>query len=171
LNLSRGAFEKAIYHCEKLLLLSPEDFSSLYLAGLVYLYASNDEKAEFYLKKSLSLSKSPAIYLSYIYWKTNRKEQARKLLEERQKFIKDALDQGNESSVVRYDLAMIHAILGNKKEAYRWLQKAIDTGWCDYRLDQINPVFETLHNEKQFKQMMSDVKARVDQMRRRVTKS
>ena len=171
LYLSHGNFEKAIYHSEKLLLMSPEDFSSLNLAGLVYLYTGNDEKAEFYLNKALILSRSPAIYLSYIYWKTNRKVQARKLLDERQKFIHEALDQESESYFVRYDLAMIHAIFGNKEEAYRWLQKAIDAGWCDYRLGQINPVFEIFHNEKRFKQMMADVKARVDQMRRRVAKS
>jgi len=171
LYLSRGNFEKAIYHSEKLLLLSPEDFSSLNLAGLVHLYTGNDEEAEFYLNKALRLSRSPAIYLSYIYWKTNRKEQARELIEERQKFIQEALDQGNESYLVRHEVAMIHAILGNKEQAYRWLQKAINAGWCSYRLDEINPVFETFHNEKLFTQMMAKIKARVDQMRRRVAKS
>jgi serine/threonine protein kinase/Tfp pilus assembly protein PilF len=171
LYLSHGDYEKAIYYSEKLLLLLPKDFSSLNLAGLVYLYAGDDEKAEFYLNNALGLSRIPATHLSYIYWKTNRKEQARKLLKERQKSIQKRLDEGDENCFARHKLALIHAILGNKKEAYRWLQKAIDSGWCDYRLDQINPVFETLHNEKQFKQMMAEVKARVDQMRRKVAKS
>ena len=32
-----------------------------------------------------------------------------------------------------FDRAIIDAIQGNKPDAYKWPQKAIDAGWRDYR--------------------------------------
>jgi hypothetical protein len=78
------------------------------------------------------------------------------------------LEQGDESYDVPYDMAEIKAVLGNKAEAYEWLQKAIDAGWRMYYIAEVDAFFEGLRGDERFKRMMADVKARVDEMRKRI---
>lgn len=78
-----------------------------------------------------------------------------------------ALEQGNETSDVLYGLAEDNVMQGNKAGAYKWLQKAIDAGWRNYRWAEIDPLLENMRNEDRFKQMIADVKAKVDEMRKR----
>jgi hypothetical protein len=83
-------------------------------------------------------------------------------------FDQKQLAQGSEDSGVMYDLATISAIQGNKTEAYDWLQKAIDAGWRSYGFAEVAPYLENLRGDDRFKKMMADVKAVVDEMRKRV---
>jgi hypothetical protein len=78
------------------------------------------------------------------------------------------LDEGDESSMPHLDLAGVYAIQGDKAEAYRSLQSAIDAGWRTYRLAMRDPLFEHLHGDPQFQQMMAAVKAKVNEARQRV---
>jgi pyruvate/2-oxoacid:ferredoxin oxidoreductase beta subunit len=78
------------------------------------------------------------------------------------------LEQGNEFWAAPYYIAAVHAIQGNKEEAYKWLKKAIDSGWRNFRLGSRNPLLENLREDEQFKQMMAQVKEMVDKMRRKI---
>jgi hypothetical protein len=66
---------------------------------------------------------------------------------------------------MRYDIACINAIRGDKAEALRWLQTAIDFGWREYHSALRNPMLESIHGDEQFKQMMVQVQARIEEMR------
>ena len=63
-----------------------------------------------------------------------------------------------------------HAIKGNKVEAYKWLQKGIDAGFIEYRSLLINPLWENLRGEQQFQQIIAQLKAKVEEMRKRAEK-
>jgi hypothetical protein len=65
-------------------------------------------------------------------------------------------------------LATVHAVRGEKEEAYRWLEEAIEAGWRNYAPLLRDPIWADFHNEERFQQMMADVKAKVDVMRQRV---
>ena len=78
------------------------------------------------------------------------------------------LDQGYEWYVVPFDIAAVHSIQGNKAEALKWLEKAITAGWRDYGTGFLSPQLENLQNDGQFKKMMAQLKARVDEMRKHV---
>jgi hypothetical protein len=106
--------------------------------------------------------------MGYIYWKTGRKDEARKMFARGLTNDEEELARGSESCGLPLDLAEINAIQGNKPEAYKWLQKAIDAGWREYRWAATDPLLENLRNDDKFKQMMADVKAKVDEMRKRV---
>jgi hypothetical protein len=103
-----------------------------------------------------------------VYSKTGRQDEARKMFARSVEFDQKQLAQGGEDSGVMYDLAQINAILGNKTEAYDWLGKAIDAGWRSYGFAELDPTLENLRGDDRFKQMMADVKAKVDEMRKRV---
>ena len=78
------------------------------------------------------------------------------------------LKQGDESFYTPYCIAAINAVHKYKKEVYLWLQKAVKFGWRAYRLAPIDPLLENLHGDVQFRQIMAQINAIVDEMRRRV---
>ena len=80
------------------------------------------------------------------------------------------IEQGDERLQIPYAIAAINAIQVNRKEAYQWLQKAIEIGWRNFRFYSKDPMFESLHGDEQFKKMMAEVKSMVDEMRKRVEK-
>ena len=108
--------------------------------------------------------------LGYIYWKMGQQDEARKLFDQSLDFDQEKLVQGNELWLIPFDMAAVHAIQDNKEEAYKWLQKAIDAGWRFYKIGLKDPRLENLQNDDRFQEMMAEVKAMVDEMRKRVEK-
>jgi DNA phosphorothioation-dependent restriction protein DptG len=106
--------------------------------------------------------------LGHILLKEGKQQEAHALLDLALSARIKAIEAGCEDLEVYYYTAAIYAIGNNKAEAYKWLQKAIDAGWRDYRTTGRDPWLENLRSDDQFKKMMAQVKAQVDQMRKRV---
>lgn len=53
-----------------------------------------------------------------------------------------------------YNLAALNALLGNKNEALKWLDKAIDRGLIDPEIINNDPDIDTLRTETNFKQLL-----------------
>jgi tetratricopeptide (TPR) repeat protein len=170
--LAQGKYQQAIERSQKWLIMVPNNPRVLSNAGFVELFSGNFERAQLYYQNSINIysSRGNLIGLGYIYWKKEQLDEARKLLNQALDLCQKQLEQGSERPLVPYDIAAINAIRGNKEEAYKWLKKAIDAGWREFRLGQRNPFLENLREDEQFKQMMSRVKAMVDEMRKRVEK-
>jgi tetratricopeptide (TPR) repeat protein len=161
--IAQGKDQQAIEHSQKFLSISPNSSSALAWAGHTAVLSGNYEQAKQYYQKA-----DMPIYLGYTYWKSGEKDEAGKLFQKSLNLSQAQLEQGSEFPSVSYDIATIHAIQGNKEEAYKWLQKAIDAGWRFFRRGLTDPLFENLHEEEQFKQMMAHVKEIVDEMRKRI---
>ena len=61
-------------------------------------------------------------------------------------------------------------MLGNKGEADRWLETAIDAGWSDYYIILMGPrdqMLASLRGEPRFERLMAEVKADIDGRRER----
>jgi len=177
LYLSQGNYNQAIEECRKILSISPDDVVGLNAIGDAELFLRNFAEAKQHYEKAIAkISSRWNVYtgrcnttgLGYIFWKMGQHDEARKMFSQSLKLDREELDQGSEWYILPYDLAAINAVQGNKTEAYKWLQKAIDAGWRTYRLGLIDPLLENLRNDEQFKQMMSQLKAKVDEMRKRV---
>jgi serine/threonine protein kinase len=175
--LGEGKYQKATEHYRKILSIFPDEVRGLEAAGDIELFSVNYALAKQYYEKAMGISStrlpgltgaSLTTRLAYIYWKTDRKEEAQKMFSQSLDVAQQLLEQGNESWEIPYDIATINAIQGNKSESFKWLKKAIDAGWREYCLELRNPLLENLHNDEKFKQMMDDVKAMVDEMRKRV---
>ena len=169
MHLERKEYQQAMDQAQKILALQADDRSGLFLAGAAELLSANYAQSEQYLSKSMAIdSTSGTTSLGYIYMKTGRKDEAGKMLARSLRHDEEELEKGNESDWIPYDLAEINSMHGNKVEAYRWLERAINAGWRDYRSAEIDPLLENICNEGRFKQMMTDVKAKVDEMRKHV---
>jgi hypothetical protein len=68
----------------------------------------------------------------------------------------------------RLSMAAIYAVQGDKEEALRWLQKAVDAGWRWYRFLSRYHLLENIRDDTRFKRIIDDTKAKVAEMLRRV---
>jgi tetratricopeptide (TPR) repeat protein len=106
--------------------------------------------------------------LGYIFWKTGQQDAARDLFKKSLEMNHQDIEESSEYYGSYYDLAAINAIQGNKDEAYQWVHKAIDDGWRDYQYVANDPLFENLHHDERFKQMLAKMKSEVKVMRERL---
>jgi serine/threonine protein kinase/Flp pilus assembly protein TadD len=166
----QGKYQLCIEQAKKLLASDPNSIRNLTTLGYAELMLGDYSRAEEYFEKTIAIDSvlGYTTGLGYVYWKTGRQDEAQKLFGRSLKLDEKKLEQGNERHGIPYDLAEIYAIQGNKAEAYKWLEKAIDAGWRDYREAMKDPLLENLRGEDKFKQMMADVKADVDRMRTRI---
>jgi len=171
LYLRQGNDQQAANEIRKISTTGSDDVEALTYVAQVLLYLGKYAEARPLIEKAASLStgdRRPTTPLGFIYWKANQKENAREMFHESLKAQTEALQRGNEGFFAPYAITAVNAIQGNKEEAYKWFRKTIDAGWRDYRLGQRDPLLENLRDDEQFKQMMAEVKAKVDEMRMRV---
>lgn len=175
--LAQGKDEQAITHSREIVSSNPDDVNALAFAGEAELILGNYSQAKQYYENAMEVSAAPfpgiagmslTIRLAYISWKTDQPEKSGKMLSQCLDLAQKWLEQGDESWYIPYEMAVINAVLGNKPEAFKWLKKAIEAGWREYHSAFRDPLLENLYNEEQFKQMMAEVKAMVDEMRKRV---
>jgi TolB-like protein/Flp pilus assembly protein TadD len=149
--LAQEKNDQATAQIQEFLSIAPDDLRALSCAGFVELISGNYAEAKQHYEKELEiLSRETwaaagileSTRLGYIYWKTDQQQKARKMFRGGLNYEEKFLAQGDEMWDPPYNIAAINAIQGNKKEAYLWLQKAIDAGWRDYRIASIDPVFE-----------------------------
>jgi tetratricopeptide (TPR) repeat protein len=164
--LACGEYQKAVEQTQKFLALSPNVPNAFIYSGRAELFSGNYEKAQEYYQKS----GSGLVELGYIYWKTGKKDEAKKLFQKRLALLQKQLEQGHEGIGIRSSMAAIYAIQGNKEEALKWLQKAVDAGWRNYRYILRDPTLENIRDDARFKQIIEKTRAKVDEMRRRVEK-
>ncbi|MFC2083719.1 protein kinase [Bacteroidota bacterium] len=172
--ISQDKYDRAIFHGQKAVSTEPDNAGAYKWAGDAQLYSGNYKQAKEYYEKSLSISTTVVgtirsislnTNLAFTYLKTEQEEQAQKMFSQILDNAKNRIIEGNESPLVPYAIAAINAVQGNNIEAYRWLQKAIDFGWRDYRICQRSPLFKSLHKEQQFIQIMDSLKSMVRKMR------
>jgi hypothetical protein len=103
-----------------------------------------------------------------VLWKSGREREARPFLSESTDAARKALDGGSESPYDRYYLAQAAAIQGQKEDAFRWLEDAIQAGWLNYRLSTRDPLLENLRGEARFEKLLADMEAKVNDQRTRL---
>jgi protein kinase/serine/threonine-protein kinase len=177
--LAQGKTLEAVEHSQKLLSMLPRNLFALTWAGEAALLAGDIPQARQYYQKVAELS--PELVngligicnltrLGYVYWISGDSAEAQKLFTKSLSFSQKQIEQGDELWGYRNDMAAIYAVQGNKEEAYKWLRKSIEAGCRNFRFAQIEPMFENLRDDKNFKQMMAEVKGLVDEMQERIEK-
>jgi len=166
LYLYLGEYNKAIEQSQTYLSKFPGNPSAWMIeyAALAELFSGHYEKAQEYYQK---IGEQP-IELGYIYWKAGRKDEAKKLFQGNLDRLHKRLEQGDESNDIGVSMAAIYAVQGNRNEALRWLQKAVDAGYRYYRYISRYPLLENIRDDERFKRIIDETKAKVAEMRRRV---
>jgi serine/threonine protein kinase/tetratricopeptide (TPR) repeat protein len=151
-------------------------------AGVAALLSGRYEAAARHLERACDMAPEPvgwstftystlyldyATLLAYARLKMGDRSRALPLLEKTERYYTEHIARGDTSFKARVGMAAVHALRGNREEAYRWLQQAIDAGFYPYAELEKHPCFESLRGEERFRRMMDGVRARVAEMRRR----
>ncbi|HXU09072.1 MAG TPA: tetratricopeptide repeat protein, partial [Blastocatellia bacterium] len=115
-----GKNDEAIAHCRRLLEVDPNFFPALRYLGLAYEQKGMHKEAIAEFAKGVKLSASPLMIslLGHAYAVSGNKAEARRILAE--------LDQQKQRYVSPYTVATIYAGLGDRDQAFKWLEKAFE---------------------------------------------
>ena len=106
--------------------------------------------------------------LGFIQQATGSKTAGRALLEEARAMDENDLSRAPGNPRALYSLAASWAALGNPEQANRNLEKAIAAGWIDYRSMELDPRFDSIRDSGAFQEILSQLKRKIETMRRRV---
>jgi tetratricopeptide (TPR) repeat protein/TolB-like protein len=172
-NLSRGRLKEARRQIEAIRTADPERIGPfpvlIYLELMEGRYEAAAELIEDLLNRdppvevintSNFLTRTA---LGFVYLKTGRTREGRRLLE----MVRDArLDRIGAGSgyVGHYDLTRIYAMLEEPDQAVHWLQVAIDRGWPFYytEMGRTDPMLENLRGNQDFERIMDELKGKLE---------
>ena len=94
-------------------------------------------------------------------WKLGKKEAAKKQFDICTEFLKKSIYMGRtmgSGGAAKYDLAAMNACLGNKDEAYKWLEEFNKTGWRwgSIHFIKLDPLFDDLRKDKKFQNIYNN---------------
>jgi DNA-binding winged helix-turn-helix (wHTH) protein/TolB-like protein/Tfp pilus assembly protein PilF len=143
-----GRYDEAIEHCNKLLDVDPNFFPAHRYLGLAYEQKGMYTEAISEFEKGVKLSGSPLMValLGHAYAASGNRGEARRVLAE--------LEQQKQKYVSPYTVAAIYAGLGEKDQAFKWLEKAYserDIWLMNLRVD---PVFKSLRSDRRFADLL-----------------
>jgi tetratricopeptide (TPR) repeat protein len=162
--------------CRELLSLQPDIPFNWWLNGYVALWAGDFAEAKANLEEAYQLRPPNALAwwrpystcLAITLRKIGRKDRAEELLAESTRVIQGAVRAGNQHPQLQTDLALIHAVRGEKDQALQHLEQAVRDGfaWFDWILK--DRLFESLAELPRFRRLVSEMEAKVADMRMRV---
>ena len=110
-----------------------------------------------------------AVHLAYAYIQIEQHAQAQNIIEGFEHFLKSSQTKKSNDPSYYYNMALISALQNNKAETYQYIQGAIDAGWVKVWQVDLEPILTLINEEQQFKQMLGGIKARLANMRARVS--
>jgi serine/threonine protein kinase/Flp pilus assembly protein TadD len=172
LHINQGNYHQAINDCEKILSITPDDSPALLYMSLAYINLGNYNKAEEVLNKMPANSffqNNANVLLAYLNKKKSNINDAKNLIQTAKKKLENKFSEGDEFNHDALNMFYIGIIEGNKTEAYKWLNKAVDLGFMDYIGLSKNPITEDIRNEKQFNEVIQSLKDKVKEQQNLLT--
>ena len=100
--------------------------------------------------------------------KAGEKDEAARRLSEYLNSLEEGIANKVDNVAVRYDIAAIHAVRGDKDQAIGWVQRAVDAGYVDARQLSMDPLFENLRDDARFKQVVTQLEAKAAEIRQEI---
>ena len=146
-------------------------------AGWIYILSGEVVKALNPLQRAYALSPAASgegyvrARLGYVLWEAGKIERAEQLFEEFEDFAFEQFQKGNEYGMLPYELAAVHAVQGNTKQALRLLERALEAGW-PYELTLVNdPMFAPIRKEERYQAVVHRMSKQNEMMRSQLRQS
>lgn len=156
--VSQGREKEALDLVPALLQKVRLDSRTYEIAGLIAHFASDKAQAKKYFHQSIegnvSYKNDPntvsPIGLGQILLEEGNRVEAEIYLSHALEINLGEIRKGSQDDAPPYNIAGIHAILGHREEALRWLKNAIDAKWIDYAQVEHGPWFSKYRNDPDF---------------------
>jgi tetratricopeptide (TPR) repeat protein len=145
-----GQNDRAIEQCSKILELDPSSFPARRYRGLAYEQKGMYREAIDEFQKGLKVSGSPLMLalLGHAYAASGQKSEAKRVLDE--------LDElQGQRYVSSYTVGAIYAGLGDRDQAFKWLEKAYDERDVWLMNLKVDPVFAKIRSDKRFQDLLT----------------
>jgi tetratricopeptide (TPR) repeat protein len=160
LNLALGyrlyysrQYPEAIDQCQKTLAMDASFVPAHVFLGRAYVQRGMYKEAVAELQKALELSQGDTnelAALGYAYAISHRESESRKIL--------DQLKERSQQTYVQPSLvAVIYVGLGDKNQAFDWLQKAFEDRSAGLLYLKVDPAFDSLRSDGRFADMLRRV--------------
>jgi TolB-like protein/class 3 adenylate cyclase/Tfp pilus assembly protein PilF len=169
-RLVRGDTLGARAALDKALELGPGEVGSINAMAIFEITMENWEEARSSIERMYAEAGNWGflpVYLAYAYERLGNPDRAEELYRAAER---DALKQVEvrEDILPAYILAMVHAGRGDKDAALHWLDEAYRRGWRLRWYLAWDPLFESLHDDPRFEQLLERMDADLTRMRERV---
>jgi DNA-binding winged helix-turn-helix (wHTH) protein/TolB-like protein/Tfp pilus assembly protein PilF len=146
-----GRYDEAIEHCKKLLDVDPTFFPARRYLGLVYEQKGMYKEAIAEFQQAAKLSGSPLMMslLAHAYAVSGNRAEAHRLLDE--------LGKQKQRYVSPYTVATIYAGLGEKDQAFKWLEKAFEERDIWLMNLRVDPLFKSIRSDARFTSLLQRI--------------
>jgi DNA-binding winged helix-turn-helix (wHTH) protein/TolB-like protein len=145
-----GRNDEAIAQCQKILKLDPNSFPARRYLGLAYEAKGMYPQAIEEFQKGVKISGSPLMLalLGHAYAVSGKTAEARQVLA-------DLHDLETRRYVSPYTIAAVHTGLGDKDQAFKWLERAYEERDVWLMNLKVDPVFARLRSDKRFQDLLT----------------
>jgi DNA-binding winged helix-turn-helix (wHTH) protein/tetratricopeptide (TPR) repeat protein len=143
-------YDGAIEAQRKVIEFDPGNFAPHRRLGLAYLQKNMNAEALAEIQQSHDLSGGNAeelAYLGYVYAVTGKRAEAHKVLDELQ-------EQSKRRYVSPYLTALIYTGLGNKDQAFIWLERAYEDRSANIIFLKVEPILDPLRSDPRYGDLM-----------------
>lgn len=159
-----GRNDEAIAQCSKILSLDPNSFPARRYLGLAYEQKGMYPQAIEEFQKGVKLSGSPLMLalLGHAYAASGKTAEARQVLTDLHDLSERGESEKAESQryVSPYTVAAIYTALGEKDQAFKWLERAYEERDVWLMNLKVDPVFTRLRSDKRFQDLLTRARLR-----------
>jgi serine/threonine protein kinase/tetratricopeptide (TPR) repeat protein len=175
-NLLRGDYETARKQCAEARKKYKDNPQPLIMAAVIEFFARNFPVAETLYQEAAATNRTGGLdffgsvrflgAMGFMEAANGHARQGKAFLEEAR-----AMDEADVSAAPRnserlYSLAADSAALGSQETAVDYLNKALSTGWIDFRAMELDPRFDSIRDTKAFKDILTRLRKKLEDMRR-----
>ncbi len=143
-------YDEAIAQLQKALEINADALDAHIFLGFVYVQQGKNEEAIAEFQTVVKLSeRNPNLLalLGYAYATAGKPEEARVIL-------KEINEQSKNQPISPFETAMIYIGLGEREQAFAWLEKAYDERAWQLGFLKVEPIFDPLRSDSRFTDLM-----------------
>jgi eukaryotic-like serine/threonine-protein kinase len=167
LFLLQGKYKKATESAQNCLRLDLKNDSCRIALGNIEATKGNISKA-FSIYKQITHdlpSSNSRSMLIYLCRKLDKYEEMRKIATGVLLADLNQMRKGSEDAEVAYEIASVYAATDDSKESIKWLRRAIELGWRDYRAIETSPLFSKMQDLREFVKIENELNGLILKMR------
>jgi TolB-like protein/Tfp pilus assembly protein PilF len=174
LYIQNGKIDSARASIARALSIDEREYLVLDAAGDIELLARNFEGARKYYERSVALfgqTRPSGFKLAYVLHELGKLKESEKITSSNLTGMASSFEGWIEgASDVPYFIAGSYAWRGDPANAIRWLDKAMELGYGDFRWISVDPQFNSLRKDTGFQERIARLRTRYEAMRERVSR-